>query len=83
MSILPQVEQTTTLSTASWILGWPFSPGMPISIDRSLEPTSRLSMPGTAAIASALRTALGVSIITVISVLSSLRLVMSAIFIGA
>ena len=37
-------------------------------------------MPGTAAIASALRTALGVSIITVISVLSLLRLIMSAIF---
>jgi hypothetical protein len=27
--------------------------GMPISMDRSLEPTSRQSMPGTAAIASA------------------------------
>ena len=40
-------------------------------------------MPGTAAIASALRTALGVSIMTVISVLSLLFLVMSAIFIGA
>ena len=47
---------------------WPRSPGMPSSIDRSLEPTSRQSMPGTAAIASAFSTALGVSIITVISV---------------
>ena len=40
-------------------------------------------MPGTAAIASALRTALGVSIITVTSTLSLERLIMSAIFIGA
>ena len=40
-------------------------------------------MPGTAAIASAFSTALGVSIITVISVLSSLRLVISPSGIGA
>jgi hypothetical protein len=36
---------------------------MPISMDRSLEPTSRQSMPGTAPIAAAFSTAFGVSII--------------------
>src|SRR5206468_575404 len=41
----------------------PKSPGMPISAARSLVPISNASMPGTAAIASALAIAVGVSII--------------------
>ena len=72
-----------TLSTAAWTFGLPVSPGMPISIDRSLEPTSRQSMPGTAAIASAFSTALGVSIITTISVFSSDFVVISPSGIGS
>ena len=48
---------------------------MPISIDRSLEPTSRQIDAGTAAIHLGVLTALGVSIITVTSVFSSIALV--------
>ena len=77
------LQAAITLSTAAWTLGCPVSPGMPSSIERSLAPTSRQSMPGTAAIAAAFFTALGVSIITVINVLSSLCFVISPSGIGA
>ena len=55
---------------ASRTFGWSNWPVMPISLHKSLVPTSSMSMPGTAAIASTFSSAATASIITTTMVAS-------------